>query len=223
MSNGLEMKNYFDANENKSFVGICDSSKAEPTQVPVKICVGYAIEDLPDPHRPMKKMQEEFNSIAHFAVVENVNEFKQAVIDGYIKAENYRLQKIKIIEENTDITEYKNSLNGKKMHEVVHPPEIQKKMKKWGELQKYKRFYEKRKPNLYIFLQRSEHDRFYIMLGNGNRSWSGFNFSTIDYDKLYEYVLKTNQHCKDIEDLINGVCDSLKNDFIAKENQQMSY
>ena len=175
---GLEIKYSYDNREElKQFsTGSCDITKTEAIQCTLKIRVGYDIVDYFEclrGSRNMSDMQKTFNDVSPQYTVSSLNEFRDAVINGYITVEKLRIEMVDRAIKESDIS-------------TGDTPE---KRRRWGLAQKYLR---RPKPNLHIFIDRKKQkngkwDRVYIKMDNHIPCWSGFSeVMKIDFSNLYK-------------------------------------
>jgi hypothetical protein len=180
-----------DASESKFFTGEVNALESVPEPCTVQIRVGY---DLCHylylhPYRGMKEMQDAFNRDSMVYTVSSLSEFRSAVIDGSIAAEQKRIEYGDAIVASYHMPE---KLRTKKCNEWIRSRE--------------------RKLPLHIFLSTPRHgegqdDRCYIMDDESNHMWhwGGFDLEKIKWQKLYDQLLKTERHRKNIDELIDAI------------------
>ena len=205
---GLSLKTTYkdDESESKEFEGTVDSTMVQPVSCTVKIRVGYDVVQLFPHPIGMASMQEQFTRESMLYTVSSLNEFKVAVIDGFIVAEQKRMKCLNdfIFEQDLSDTGYEGikieyMSKGFKHWEIPFPESIRIKMKNWGDAQGYIR---SGRPPIHIFLERGLKERVYIMTTKGSWHWGGFSdVSNINYGELYSNLLKTKQHCKNLDSL----------------------
>lgn len=191
---GLKIEHGFcdDPAESKWFTGKANALETSAEQCTVQIRVGY---DLCHylylhPYRGMKEMQAAFDRDSMAYTVSSLSEFRSAVIDGATVAEQKRI-------------EY-----GDAVVASYHMPENprNRRCNDWIRSRGTGA-----KPPLHIFLstprQGVKDDRCYIMDDESNHMWhwGGFDLEKIKWQKLYDQLLKTERHRKNIFGLIDAI------------------
>jgi hypothetical protein len=196
---GLSIETHWnnDQAESKTFRGSVDCTVVEPAPCSVKIRIGYDVFSRHDSAWGNKMIgsQAVFTRDSTLHTINSLEDFRQAVVDGYIHAEKMRIDEVnKIIDEND-----------------ISTGDTPEKRKQWGRAQKYLRL---PRPALHIFLERTEHGkscRVYIMTKNCSWHWGGFSdVLKIDFQDLYKQLLKTEQHCKNLDSLVGAICEGVK-------------
>jgi hypothetical protein len=171
---------------------------------------------VPAVHREVKISLGYSNKNCLEVTINSVSDLKTATYDAVAICENRRLQPLNEAQKLYDLTpdeehqieELKKT--GVKFHKIEWPPVIREKFAQWGRIKKEKR----NRPMFNIVLVRSKLDRVFIRTADhektGNWYWGGWeNPLNINFDDLYMCILKTEEHCRQLEKFIDGVCDNL--------------
>jgi hypothetical protein len=143
-------------------------------------------------------------------IVNNLREFKQALIDGYLNAEHRRRAEFEKILTESELTEEEKFFqtvqiaSGKKFHQIDFPKKTWKKHQAWGNAQRNL----KQQPRLEIFLIDNRQHNTYLHSPTHNKTgnwfFGGFDFSKINYEQLYNCTLETAEHCSQIDGFLTA-------------------
>jgi hypothetical protein len=206
--NGIELNHSYDNPREQPVMtsGTVDISEAYPTELPIRIAVGYKYPEL------------------IITTVNNLDEFKNAIIDAVITVENKRLAEHEKILHDNELTPAERAFidteiaSGKRFHEIIFPPEQLKKQQRYGNAKKQFRF----KPKFNVVLSRPmfgkpDGSRVFIKCApvNGHMvdgwHWTGWNnISEINFSRLYKMALATEQHCRNLDALCGAITGTVK-------------
>jgi len=206
---GLKIERGFcdDAAESKFFTGEVNALDCKPEPCTVQIRVGYDLDSILYLHdyKTMAEKQAAFDRDSMLYTVSSLAEFRVAVIDGAIIAEQKR------VEYGTKI------INSTK----IYTRKIWDWIRLWGnkypDVGQWNHDHvltgDCKRPRIHVFLstpQRGCRDDRCFILGDEiiDRTpwhWSGFQIENIDWKRLYSQLLRTEQHRKNLMCLFNSI------------------
>jgi len=191
--------NYDNQTESPEGIAIGNFTDLPIIQREVKILLGYGLDNCIE------------------ATINSVNDLKMAIYDAVAVCENKRLLELNEKQKLYTLTEEENQYKenqiklGKKFHQIQWSKETNQKLQNWGKIEKEKR----NRPNFQIVLNRGKHDRVFIhsptFSKTGNWYWNGWAdpIHEINIESLYKCILETEEHCRQINCFINGICENL--------------
>ena len=192
---GIKIETGFcdDVAESKHFSGEVNVFEAPAVACTVQIRIGYDLDDCRYPHDyvSMTEKQAAFDRDSMLYTVSSLDDFRHAVLDGAIVAEQKRI-------------EYGDALIAS--FETPYRPRT-KKCWDWIKLDKNNR------PPVHVFLSiprpGRRDDRLFILgdevLDRTPWHWYGFKIDKINWERLYNQLLKTARHYKNIMALCNAI------------------
>lgn len=212
LPSGLKIKKGFrdDAAESKTFIGEVNALTAPAEPCTVQIRVGY---DLESPlylheYKSIAEEQVAFDRDSMLYTVSSLEEFRAAVIDGAIVAEQKRIAygNAVVVKESPRT---RKTWNWIRSFGVDYPDVGQ-----WNHDHGKQ---PARRPGLHIFLSTPQagrrDDRMFILgdmvLDRTPWHWGGFEINKINWDRLYSQLLKTERHRKNITALCDAISESI--------------